>query len=243
MTASSTRVPERLLLTCEHGGRDVPAEWAALFAGRGALLSSHRGWDPGALALARALARSTGAPLLACTVTRLLVDPNRSPGHPRLFSPLSRRLDPAARRRLVERHHRPHRAAAERAVERAAAAGMRTLHISVHSFTPVLGGRRRDADVGLLYDPRRAAERATCRRWAELVRELGPRLRVRRNYPYRGSSDGLTTALRRRFGARLYLGIELEVNQRALRGAGRRSRQLRALLAESLARLLAERAP
>jgi hypothetical protein len=36
---------------------------------------------------------------------------------------------------------------------------------------------------------------------------------LRRNYPYRGQSDGLTTALRRQFGAR-YLGIELEINQR-----------------------------
>jgi len=42
---------------------------------------------------------------------------------------------------------------------------------------------------------------------------LDPTLRLRRNAPYRGVSDGLPTTLRRRFGNR-YLGMELEVNQR-----------------------------
>jgi hypothetical protein len=36
---------------------------------------------------------------------------------------------------------------------------------------------------------------------------------VRRNRPYRGAADGLTTHLRRKLGPR-YLGIELEVSQR-----------------------------
>jgi hypothetical protein len=53
---------------------------------------------------------------------------------------------------------------------------------------------------------------------------------VRRNYPYRGWSDGLTTALRRRFAERAYVGIELEVNQRFPRADGERWHRLRAML-------------
>jgi hypothetical protein len=52
-----------------------------------------------------------------------------------------------------------------------------------------------------------------------LRRELSqalPHLRVRRNRPYRGTSDGLTTHLRRRFAAKDYAGIELELNQALL---------------------------
>ena len=45
----------RLLLTCEHGGNRIPPEYRALFRGATAALASHRGWDPGALALARRL--------------------------------------------------------------------------------------------------------------------------------------------------------------------------------------------
>ena len=42
----------------------------------------------------------------------------------------------------------------------AVAARKQVLHVAVHSFTPVLHGERRNADVGLLYDPARPRERA-----------------------------------------------------------------------------------
>ena len=87
---------------------------------------------------------------------------------------------------------------------------------------PSCAGARRDFEIGLLYDPRRAGERALARSWQKRLREFAPELRVRRNAPYRGDADGLTTALRRDFGPREYLGLELELNQRALARTGRR---------------------
>ena len=44
---------------------------------------------------------------------------------------------------------------------------------------------------------------------------------MRRNYPYRGSSDGLTTTLRGLFADPDYLGIEIEVNQALVGPDGR----------------------
>jgi hypothetical protein len=70
------------------------------------------------------------------------------------------------------------------------------------------------ADIGLLYDPGRAGEKRFCQYWRAALRARDPDLRIRFNYPYRGAADGHTTALRKRFSARHYLGIELEVNQR-----------------------------
>jgi predicted N-formylglutamate amidohydrolase len=84
----------------------------------------------------------------------------------------------------------------------------------MHSFTPVFDGAPRRADVGLLYDPRRAAERQWCGRWREALLGRRPELIVRRNDPYRGGADGLVTHLRRRFDADRYVGVELEVNQK-----------------------------
>src|SRR5437764_832924 len=49
--------------------------------------------------------------------------------------------------------------------------------------------------------------------WRAALQRRTP-LKVRRNYPYAGRNDGLTTAFRRRFPASRYLGIELEINQR-----------------------------
>jgi predicted N-formylglutamate amidohydrolase len=209
-----------LLLTCEHGGHSVPARWRPLFRGHRRLLASHRGWDIGALRAALALARRLDAPLVASTTTRLLVDLNRSLGHRKLFSELTRGLPSEERARLIERHWRPHRAEVERRCARSIAAGRSVLHVAVHSFTPVLDGQVREVDVGLLYDPASRLER---RIGGAMQRELAralPKLRVRRNRPYRGTSDGLTTHLRRRFGAGAYAGIELELNQALLGGKG-----------------------
>ena len=93
-----------LLVSCEHGGNRVPKEYRALFAARKSLLATHRAYDPGALALARDLARAFDAPLVASTVTRLLVELNRSPGHPQLYSEETRDLPRSEKVRIVARY-------------------------------------------------------------------------------------------------------------------------------------------
>jgi predicted N-formylglutamate amidohydrolase len=206
-----------LVISCEHAGNRVPPRYRAQFRGQSAILKSHRGWDPGALDLARAIAIACNAPLLANTTSRLVVECNRSLGHPQLFSEFTRDLDPAEQFRLLAMFYHPHRRSVELAMRRAMRRRGRVVHIGVHSFTPVLNGKRRRADIGLLFDPKRRFERDVVE---GLTRELGaraPKLNVRRNYPYRGWTDGLTTTLRGRFPAASYAGIELEVNQGLLR--------------------------
>lgn len=224
-----------LLLTCEHAGNRVPPAWAALFRGQRRLLASHRGFDAGALPLARALARATRAPLLFTATTRLLVDANRSPHNPRVFSEITRRLPRAERERLLARWHAPHWQRVRSRVRRNRDAGAATLHVAVHSFTPVHRGVRRAFDVGLLYDPSRAPERRLALRWQRALAGADAGLRVRRNAPYRGAADGLTTALRREHAARDYLGIELEASQSLLSSAARRRRLAGAVAALLLA--------
>ena len=122
----------------------------------------------------------------------------------------------------------------EQRVAQATDARRRVIHISAHSFVPVLNGSTRNADIGLLYDPARAAERALCARWSQSLAARASRLRVRRNYPYRGYADGLTTHLRRRYGRRGYLGVEIEVNQKLVLGGERAWRMLREVLVQSV---------
>jgi predicted N-formylglutamate amidohydrolase len=204
---------EALVLTCEHAGNRVPPRYARLFQEHEDLLASHRGWDPGALELARLMARRLAAPLVSTTVTRLLVEPNRSPHHPALFSRVSAGLDDNAKQRVLAAYYTPHRERVRELVRSHVDAGSRVVHVGVHTFTPELNGEVRRADVGLLYDPRRSRERALCAAWAAALNATHPGLRVRKNYPYRGAADGLTTSLRTEFPPDAYLGIELEVNQ------------------------------
>jgi predicted N-formylglutamate amidohydrolase len=191
--------------------------------------------------MARELARAFGAPLVASTVSRLVVDLNRSIGHPRCLSAATRGAPRTLRAEIVERHYLPYRAEVERLVGRLVSRGRRVIHVSSHSFTPELDSKVRGADVGLLYDPGRHAEVALCARWKAGLVEMAPQLRVRRNYPYAGKGDGLTRYLRMHFPADAYVGIELEVNQGIVMAAGRRWPWLRRVLIESL-RVAAARA-
>lgn len=203
-----------LILSCEHASNAVPARWRGLFAGEEELLHSHRGWDPGALDLGRCFAAASGAILHVGRVTRLLVDLNRSLENRRaLLSPWTRKLPADEREQILDAYYHPYRSQVESALEAELGAGRDVLHLSVHSFTPVLHDEPRRADVGLLYDPARERELAFATEWRSKLLALEPGLRVRRNYPYRGTDDGFIPWLRMRHPAQRYVGIELEVNQ------------------------------
>jgi predicted N-formylglutamate amidohydrolase len=230
--------PPFLLITCEHGGNRVPIRYRPQFSDCRPLLASHRGYDPGALNMAHQLAHHFRAPLIYATVSRLVVDLNRSIGHRALYSDRTRGLSRAEHARLLARHYHPYRDRVEALVAKAIAAGRRVVHISSHSFTPMLDGRVRHADVGLLYDPARPGERALSAAWcAVLGRAIAP-LRVRRNYPYQGRNDGLTLRLRRQYAASRYVGIELEINQKHVTAQQRFPATLRRAVVESLQRTL-----
>ena len=233
MTKGRARRDALLVLTCEHGGNAIPRRYRALFDGKRALLESHRGWDPGARAVAEAMAARFGAPLFVAHTSRLLVDLNRSRHHPKLFSETTRALTAAERERILREHYDPHRAAVEEAILAGLRRARKVVHVAVHSFTPSLDGVVRRADVGLLYDPRRASERAFTAAWRSALRREVPSLVVRLNYPYRGAADGFTTALRREHAASRYVGVELEMNQARL-GSRAAERRMAALLEASL---------
>lgn len=202
----------RWLLTCEHGGCRVPSRWKPLFSGARDVLRSHRGWDRGALCTFRHLVPEVADAAFYATTTRLLVDLNRSPGHRHLFSEFTRDLGEDERRSIMDTLYHPYRHKVLQQVRRWRAAGHAVFHISVHSFTPVMEGVPRNADIGLLYDPARRLEKALCRQWQAILRDEAPDLQTRLNYPYRGTADGLTKWLRREF-TEGYAGVELELNE------------------------------
>jgi predicted N-formylglutamate amidohydrolase len=218
-------------VSCEHGGNRVPG-FTHLLSKR--FLHTHRGYDPGALELARDVAKAAGAPFFHSTVSRLLVELNRPLGHPHLFY---LDLSQAQRDMLLRRYYLPYWRAVEAAIRKA---GRRVLHLSVHSFTPRFRGVTRSTDIGLLFDPQRPGEAAFCRAWA---RELaGQNLRVHENRPYAGVHPSVVQSMRERFSPGRYAGIQIEINQRYPRRGGRRWRALRRALVESFSRARARAA-
>ncbi len=232
--------PWALVLSCEHAGHAVPQAYRYLFAGHRSVLTTHRGYDIGITPLARQVAKALGVPLLACDTTRLLIEPNRSLHHRNLFSEFSRDLSTEDKTWLIEHLWRPHRDAVTESV----AAGIRrrgqVLHVALHSFTPVLDGQVRTANLGLLYDPKRPAERRFALALQRVLQQTTA-LRVRRNYPYRGNADGLTTALRQVFEPDDYVGLEIEWNQALLTGCRPRPRRLAESLCAAMRRAAGSR--
>jgi predicted N-formylglutamate amidohydrolase len=222
-----------VLITCEHAGNRVPPRYRACFRDADEVLRTHRGVDLGVFPIAAQLAETLPAPLLFSRTTRLLVDLNRSPDAPDLFSEYSGNLPDTVREEILSRYYFPYRRAVTQAVEAAILAGRRVVHISVHSFTDVLRGRTRELDLALLFDPARPAETSLCERWLAAMASIDGTLRYRKNEPYAGADDGLTTALRTMFPDVSYAGVEIEIRQGLIARASVRRRIAR-LIARSL---------
>lgn len=200
-----------ILLTCEHAGNKIPQEFKDLFAGAEDILNSHRGWDPGAIKLTEALSELSRLPLISYPFSRLLIEPNRSEHHPKLFSEFTKSLSKDAKSDLLNNYYRPHRKRISDEIYGLISQNMRVLHIGVHTFTPELNGKLREFDIGILYDPSRIQEKVFAKKWGK---NLQKRFRVRMNQPYKGKADGLITSLRKLFSDEVYMGVELEVNQK-----------------------------
>ncbi|SIT80677.1 N-formylglutamate amidohydrolase [Pontibacter indicus] len=223
----------RLLLTCEHGGNQIPAAYAPLFQGQEEILKTHQGYDIGALEIYHTL-RSIADVGFFSETSRLLVELNRSLHHAKLFSAYTQLLPPTEKERLLKKHYKPYREQVEQMVSDFVSAGRSVLHVAVHTFTPVLNGEERQADIGLLYDPKRKNEQAYSKAWKTALNKADKDLLIRFNYPYLGIADGFPTYLRRKFKADEYIGIELEVNQKFPQQGGGRWQEIQKLLALTL---------
>jgi predicted N-formylglutamate amidohydrolase len=233
-TTRRTRKKARIIVTCEHGGNQIPPRFAPLFKDRAGILATHRGFDIGALTLAQELALGLAAPLHYATVSRLLVDLNRSETNVEVHSPFTAVLGDADRAGILARFYIPYRSNVESQIARWIEAGEQVVHVSCHSFTPFLQGRQRRVEVGFLFDAARPRESALCQQWGAALQRTCPGLHVRMNRPYDGASDGFTTTLRQRHGAENYAGIEIEINQRLVHGRPAHWARLRRAIASAL---------
>lgn len=229
-----------LILTCEHASNRMPAAFKKAVPAE--VLKTHRAYDIGALAIFRKLVRFA-KPEFSCEgkFSRLFVDLNRTITNKSAFSDYLRDNENAKAQATT--YWNEYRAAIEKFVQQNIGPSARTsrssvfhsgsflrirknkvgelaepaqaeiVHLGIHSFTPTLNGKVRNTDIGILYDPSRSQERTYANIIKAEIKRLYPAMKVRFNYPYKGTSDGLTTTLRKKFGQR-YVGIEIEINQK-----------------------------
>lgn len=201
-----------LALTCEHAGNTIPDEFASYFKNKESVLNSHRGIDLGSLDAFNYLKPLSHFSSYIQT-SRLLIELNRSLHHNKLFSEFSRGLSKKEKERLVNDYYLNYRNKIEKNIKQYINSEETVLHISIHSFTPVLNSEIRNCDIGLLFDSRKLEEKQFCKTFKTDILKVNKDYKVRFNYPYLGKADGLTTYLRIQFPEN-YIGVELEINQK-----------------------------
>lgn len=201
-----------LLLSCEHAVNYIPDAYAALFWPFHGRLNTHEGMDFGALETAQYMQQIFSCTLIHASTSRLLIDYNRSL-HNHCFSSISNNLLPQEKEEVITTYYLPYRQKIISQIDEIVAAGNRVLHCSIHSFTPIFNNEVRNAELTFLYDPKRGLEKEWARKWKDQIQKETNHYRIRMNYPYKGVSDGVTTAMRTRYAPEDYIGLEIEINQ------------------------------
>lgn len=147
------------LLICDHASRRVPRALGNLGLEE-AVLMRHIGWDIGAADVARRLSEHFDASLILAGYSRLVIDCNRaledassipeeSDGVP---IPGNRGLAAAGATERADALFRPYHREIEEALLRCTSRGLVPALVSIHSFTPIIGGVERPWHIGILWD-------------------------------------------------------------------------------------------
>lgn len=204
---------KNLIISCEHAVNTLPDAYQFIFSSNPSVLDTHRAIDFGAFAIAKHFKQAFNCPLISASISRLIIDCNRSLTHPDCFSTFTKKLPLVEKQGFIETYYKPYRQEVEALINAKIAEGLQVIHLSIHSFTPKLKNIERNADIGLLYDPTRLGEKTLAYKWRKGILKKNNEYRVRMNYPYRGISDGFITSLRKQHDEKHYLGFEVESNQ------------------------------
>lgn len=194
---TNARGQSPFVLVCDHASNRIPTAYGDMGLSMTERVS-HIAWDPGALAVSRALSIKLDAPLVQSTVSRLIIDCNRDLEAPDLISTLSESTRIAANENLtaherqyrINHYHRPFHASIETLLEARRHANRESILVCMHSFTPVYHGVARPWPIGLLHgqDPRFTAA------LREALAADAPDINIGWNQPYAALS-GVTLTL------------------------------------------------
>ena len=148
--------PFSVVLVCEHASNRIPDFLGDMGLSVDAR-QSHIAWDPGALAVAKLMAESMSAPLVHGGVSRLVYDCNRPPEAKGAMPersedyliPANVALSAQARQSRVEGVYTPFTKALSGLI--ADNRSSLELMVTIHSFTPVYHGQKREVELGILH--------------------------------------------------------------------------------------------
>ena len=230
-----------VVLLCEHASNFIPEKYGDLGLSQEER-DSHIAWDPGARAVALALSRELDGPLVAGRISRLVYDCNRPPTDPSAMAARSENtevpgnadLTEVERRERVETVYHPFCEAVTRLLNARAARGLKSILVTIHSFTPVYRGQPRAVEIGVLHDDDSQLADAMLDHVGALPHRV-----IYRNAPY-GPQDGVTHSLRIHAQTRGLLNVMLEIRNDLIQSSNTQSQladEVLALLQPALSTL------
>lgn len=225
----------RIIFVCEHASNDFPPQFGSLGLSE-AQKTAHIAWDPGALGLARGLARRMDGLLIAAPVSRLIYDCNRPPDSPGSTAARSEQheipgnsgLSAAERLARTEAVYQPFHDSLRRQILRRLVLGPAPVIVTIHSFTRFFHGRERAVEFGVIHDADPSLAQAVLRAARDLP------LVTRLNEPYSAANE-VTHTLRLHAMPYGLTNVMLEVRNDLIASPSDQER-----LADSLAAVLTE---
>lgn len=197
----------KVLFVCEHASNHVPPGLDDLGLSAD-VLASHVAWDPGALDLAKQLAKTFSAPLVAGRISRLVYDCNRAPDAPDAMPQRSEIYDipgnlgltEGDRKTRIDAVYAPLHACVEQEIKARDSVAL----VTVHTFTPIYNGVRRSVEIGLLHGAAPELAKAMLAEASESAYD------VQLNAPY-GADDGVSHMVDRHGSANSLPNVMIEV--------------------------------
>jgi len=202
------------LLIGDHAGNAIPSALGSLGLTEEEL-RRHIAWDIGIAGLGKHLSASLDAAFIHQNYSRLVIDCNRDPRAPDAIPSVSDEtpipgncgLTEADREARVSAVHLPYQSAIAAELARRDVAGLDTILVALHSFTPTMQGAARPWQIGVLHSG------GDTRFALSILRRLEARgdLVVGDNQPY--AMDGIDHSIPRHAFAARRLYAETEIRQ------------------------------
>ena len=204
-----------LLLVCDHAHPRVPTRLMSLGLDAD-VLGCHIAYDIGAYAVACQLSRRLDACLVSAGYSRLVIDPNRPPGHPDsivtgndgIAIAGNQSLDPLRSEARLHEIFEPYHTRIGREIARLWTRARPPVLFSIHSFNPRFGHQPRPWDVGILWGHDGRLAKPLIAALAACGLEVGD------NEPYSGRS--LAYSMDRHAAASGLAHCTVEINQERL---------------------------
>lgn len=185
------------VIVVDHASNRIPPRWGDLGLPPADRIR-HIAWDPGALAVSLRLSELLDAPVVHSTVSRLVIDCNRDLDAVDLVPTTSEHTQIPGnaavtaddRQWRIGAAHVPFHDAIDRLLAAREAAGLATILVCMHSFTPTYKGKVRPWPIGLIH--------ARDQRYTAALRDAlateAPDLNIGWNEPY-SALNGVTYTL------------------------------------------------